>query len=124
LLIQNCDGLVFPLPVQHSLPMGTSAMATIVKDTLKLSVVDLAGKTSKFAGPLKYRAQRSELDNPAYRWRTYDCTFFDTTSSLVAAGVTTEVQPPQRLQLLIANVRAAKWLSDFGIEPGKESQFD
>jgi hypothetical protein len=102
-------------------PDGTSGMATIVEDTLELSVVNLAGKTSKFAKPLKYRAQQSELDNPAYRWHTYDCSlFFNSTSSLVAVGVSTEIKPPQRLQIFIADVRAAKWLSDFGVEPGPE----
>jgi len=102
-------------------PDGTSAMATITGDTLELTVADLSGQNSKLTLPLKHRAQQSQLDNPAERWRVYNCSlFFTSTSGLVAVGITTESEPPQRLQVAVADFRTAKWLSDFGVEPRKE----
>ena len=96
---------------------GTSAMATITGDTLELTVADLSGQNSKLRLTLKYRAQQSQLDNPAFRWRVYDCSlFFNSTSSLVAVGITTESE----LQVAVADLRTEKWLSDFGVEPRKE----
>jgi hypothetical protein len=102
-------------------PDGTSAMATITGDTLELTVAGLSGHNSKLTLPLKYRAQQSQLDNPASHWRVYDCSlFFNSTSSLTAVGITTESEMPQRLQVAVADFGAAKWLSDFGLEPPKE----
>ena len=100
-------------------PDGSSAMATITGDALELTVAELSAQ--KLTLPLKYRAQESQLDNPASRWRAYDCSlFFDSTSGLVAVGITTESEPPQRLQVAVADFRTAKWLSDVGVEPRKE----
>ena len=102
-------------------PDGTSAMATITGDTLELTVAVLSGQNSKLTLPLKHRAQQSQLDNPADRWRVYNCSlFFNSTSGLVAVGITTESEPPQRLQVAVADFRTAKWLSDFDVEPRKE----
>lgn len=101
---------------------GTSAMATIAGDTLELTVADLSGHTSTQTLPLKYQALKPQLDDPAARWRVYDCSlFFNSTSGLVAVGITTESEPPQRLQVAVADFRTAKWLSDFGVELRKES---
>jgi hypothetical protein len=75
-------------------------MATITGDRLELTVADLSGQNSKLTLPLKHRAQQSQLDNPADRWRVYNCSlFFNSTSGLVAVGITTESEPPQRLQV-------------------------
>jgi hypothetical protein len=102
-------------------PDGTSAMATITGDTLELTAADLSGHNSKLTLPLKYPAQQSQLNNPASRWRVYDCSlFFNSTSSLIAVGITTESEPPQRLQVAVGDFRAGKWLSDFGVETRKE----
>jgi len=102
-------------------PDGTSATATITGDTLELTVADLSGHNSKLTFPAKYRAQQSQLDSPASRWRVYNCSlFFNSTSSLTAVGITTESEPPQRLQVAVADFRASKWLSDFGVETRKE----
>jgi hypothetical protein len=102
-------------------PDGSSAMATIIGDTLELTAADLSGHNSKLTLPLKYPAQQSQLNNPASRWRVYDCSlFFNTTSSLIALGIRTESEPPQRLQVAVADFRTAKWLSDFRVEPRKE----
>jgi hypothetical protein len=102
-------------------PDGTSAMATITGDTLELTVADLSGQNSKVTLPLKHRAQQSQLDNPSDRWHVYNCSlFFNSTSGLVAVDITTESEPPQRLQVAVADFRTAKWLSDFGVEPRKE----
>lgn len=102
-------------------PDGTSATATITGDMLELKVADLSGRNSKLTLLLKYHAQQSQLDSPASRWRVYNCSlFFNSTSSLTAVGITTESEPPQRLQVAVADFRAAKWLSDFGIETRKE----
>jgi hypothetical protein len=90
-------------------PDGTSAMATITGDTLELTVAELSGQNSKLTLPLKYRAQQSELDNPASRWRAYDCSlFFNSTSGLVAVGITTESETPHRLQVAVADFRTAR----------------
>ena len=90
-------------------------------DTVELTVADLSGHNSKLTLPLRFRAQQSQLDNPASRWRVYDCSlFFNSTSSLTAVGITTESETPQRLQVAVADFRMAKWLSDFGVEPRKE----
>lgn len=102
-------------------PDGTSATATITGDTLELTVADLSGHNSKVTLPLKHRAQQSQLDNPASRWRVYNCSlFFNSTSGLVAVGITTESEPPQKLQVAVADFRTAKWLSDFDVEPREE----
>jgi len=102
-------------------PDGSSAMATVTGDTLELTVADLSGHDSKLTFPLRYRAQQSHLDSPTSRWRVYNCSlFFNSTSSLTAVGVTTESEPPQRLQVAVADFRVAKWLSDFGVGPRKE----
>jgi len=102
-------------------PDGTSAMATIMGDTLELTVAEVSAQNSKLTLPLKHRAQQSQLDNPADRWRVYNCSlFFNSTSGLVAVGITTESEPPQRLQVAVADFRTAKWLSDFDVEPRKE----
>lgn len=102
-------------------PDGTSAMATIIGDTLELTVAEVSAQNSKLTLPLKHRAQQSQLDNPADRWRVYNCSlFFNSTSGLVAVGITTESEPPQRLQVAVADFRTAKWLSDFDVEPRKE----
>jgi hypothetical protein len=96
-------------------------MATITGDTLELTVADLSGQNSGLTLPLKHRAQQSQLDNPAARWRVYNCSlFFNSASGLVAVGITTESEPPQRLQVAVADFRTAKWLSDFDVEPRKE----
>jgi len=101
-------------------PDGTSAMATITGETLELTVAHLSGQNSKLTLPLKHRAQQSQLDDPAARWRVYNCSlFFDSTSGLVAVGITTESEPPQRLQVAVAD-KTAKWLSDFDVQPRKE----
>ena len=102
-------------------PDGTSAMATITGDTLELTVGELSAQNSKLTLPLKYRAQESQLENTASRWRAYDCSlFFNGTSGLVAVSITTESETPHRLQVAVADFRTAKWLSDFGVEPRKE----
>ena len=102
-------------------PDGTSAMATITGDTVELTLADLSGHNSKLTLPLKFRAQQSQLENPASRWRVYDCAlFFNSASSLTAVGITTESEPPQKLQVAVADFRAAKWLSDFDVETRKE----
>jgi hypothetical protein len=101
---------------------GTSAMAIITGDTLELTVADLSGQNSKLTLPLKYRAQQSQLDRPATRWRLYGCSlFFNSASGLVAVGITAESESPQRLQVAVADFRAVKWLSDFGVEHREES---
>jgi len=103
-------------------PDGISATATITAGTLELSVADSAGGNSKLTASLKYPADQWQLDRPEWRWRTHDCSlFFDHTSRLVAVGTTTEYrQPPEKLQISIADLKEAKWLSDFGVEGGNE----
>ena len=100
---------------------GTSAMASITGDTLELTVADLSGHNSSLTLPLKHRARQSLLDDPTARLRFYNCSlFFNSRGGLVAAGITTESEGRQRLQVAVADFRAARWLSDFGVEPPKE----
>jgi hypothetical protein len=103
-------------------PDGTSAMATVAGDALDLSTVDLAGRNTRLTLSLKYPANQWQLERLEWRLRVHSCSlFFDQTSTLVAVAVTTEYQePPEKFQLSIADVKAARWLSDSGVEAGKE----
>ncbi len=101
-------------------PDGSSAFAAVETEGISLEITSTDGKVAHLRLALRYPVPASQSANLTISRRYWTCSVhFSYQSDVVALGVGSSFGRPEltHLQVGIADMKTAKWIGDFGVEP-------